>query len=1239
MKLTPSQLAAVEHRGSNLLVAASAGSGKTEVLARRCVSLIADARRPCAVNRMLVVTFTRAAAAELRARIAAMLRDAADQADSRALRDHLRTQQVLIDTADIGTIDAWCQRIVREHCNEAGVDAEFAVLGEQEAALLRQETLAELFDWIYTSPEPLAADARGWIRRNTSPSDDFLRRLIVRTNAHREQCVDPAEWFARQHTLHARDDEALRADAVRMLAEALGAECEFQVGQIAEFATATGAAGAAQQLESFGGALKAWAAELAKIRGSTEESGITAERLQQIACEIDAFSISTRGIDGAAADLLDEIKARWLDRRLKKRWPPADTAAIVTHAAESAGLVATLLDIEAYYEQALEAKKRGRAVLEFGDVLRVTLDLLGTAGEDGPRAPTPIAEGLRQHYEHILVDEYQDTSPVQVEILRLVTRDAPGCGNRFMVGDVKQSIYGFRQAQPRLFTELLETFERDGRQGKALFLSDSFRSHAGIVEGLNRLFAALFDPGLGGSRYGEREKLLAQREEIPNPTLDGRSRIEIHVLERKAGRGRAGDDEEELLERVERETHLVVATLGRMIAADTQVPERTEDGEIVLRPLRLSDVAILLRAAKVHAAKVAAVLRDGGFACVTSGRESILDSVEVTDVRNVLALLTNRRQDLALAAHLRGPMVGLSESDLLAIRAGAPRAEYYDAVERYCRSGDDRALAERLNEAMTRLERWSAAARDEELPALLRRILRETELPLFARGLPGGAHRVAVLRALERLATTIVGAGRHGVAEFAAYLDELKDQELDPGAQVAGGEDAIRIMTIHGAKGLEFPLVFLLNSGARFNARALREPVCFDERLGLGLKFADYRARCELVSAAHHVTKYQAAARDIEEELRLLYVATTRARERLFVLGHTEPGRWEALRARYANASGPPPLMARLTAANMLEWVLMSASASGAHLAVPDADPLCRVVTHDADNMELLSAESEPRTEAASTSAPGAPDEEWVARGEALLAAKLDRSLTLRPSVFSVSAAKEVAARTDQEDTPTRPKGATPALRRPAFAADDEREDGRALGTACHRFLEFADLGRLRTADEVLGQVEALRADGHLTEAESAKVPVADLAWLGSAPIGRLLASSAQFVRREVPFVYALSFNSEASADEVPVAHRGPWASASEATILRGIIDCLIETDEGLVIVDYKTDRIGDPTTFEERVAGYRVQLQLYAIAAAAVFEKPVVRAVLVFLNARKVVEISIDAVKTTELLDALGRA
>lgn len=1232
MKLTDAQAAAVTHRGSNLLVSASAGSGKTQVLAERCLHLLSDEEAGCDVTQLLVLTFTRAAASELRARIGRRLREAARIAERPDARARLMRQALRIDLAEIGTIDAWCQRQVREHFAACGADPAFRLLSEEDALLLRREALDELFEWVGAADDPAAREARRWLRRSGQATDDWLRGAVRALSTFREHLVNPQAWFARQRALlgapspaeappavpngtPSESRDSIRALARATVAAALRSEFELQLEQLPALADRLSHPDIIRGFQEYADNLRTWSEALA--RPDSLEGVIAA----MSAWKLPGYNYRKQAASVLEKQLRDQLKDRWLRRRLTNVWSPDVLAAAIDRADEAAQHLGVLLDLEQRYDALLAMRKRGLGAYEFADVQRMALDLLGEPpsspqAAEQPRTPSPTALRLRERYRHVLIDEYQDTSPVQVELLRLVSRETPQTSNRFMVGDVKQSIYGFRQAEPRLFSALADRFRSGGGDGRLLHLSDNFRTHQALLEALNEMFAMLLEPRLGGTPFGPDERLRACRADLPNATLDGAPRVSVHVLQRAKPDPDEPRKDEKPPEQIELEARVAAREIRTLMQNRVQVVERRGAEGPCLRPARYGDIVILLRSARYDAARVAAVLRDEGIPCVAAGRESVFDSREVQDLRNVLSLLGNRRQDVPLAGYLRGPLVGLSDADLLAIRRRRPRGPYHRAVLSYLRRGEDEALRAKVEQALGRLAAWREFARQEELPAVLRRILRDTQLDLVAHAMPGGAQRAAMLHALDALARRFMAGGGGGPADFAEWLDALSEEDLTPSVTALEAQDAVPIITIHAAKGLEYPFVFLLGTGARLAHRTEADSLPCDVSGGVGLRcfnFFDGRLVC---NAAHPIVSEEQRRRNLEEELRLLYVAATRAKERLYVVGTSRSDPWASALDRFP-AGRRPMLIERIDVSSVLEWVLMSVAAAALHLRADGERGAVRVCP-EAPSPPPQRTPREPAT-------PGAPqrgetheltdaDRSWVDQAERLISAVPATDLAERPAALSVSAFKALAQRDEDDDDPSAllPSALDhlgPALRDPDFAraASADEADGRAAGTALHRFMQHADLARLRTPQEVRAQLDAFVSAKLLRAGDAALVPVEDVCWFAATDQGCRLAAAPR-CRREAPFVYGL-----------------PIGLDPERIVLRGVIDCMVEEPDGLHLIDYKTDNPADDRDFAARVEQYSIQLLLYAQAVAAIYNRPVRSALLVFLRMRRLVEVALD--------------
>lgn len=1179
MELRPGQARAVEHRGAELLVSASAGSGKTSVLAQRVVRILADSDDPCDPRELLVITFTRAAAAELRSRIAGSLRDrAGDRRLARCLR--------LLDLAEIGTIDAWCQRLVRANFSQLGIDPSFDVLAPDAAAALRRRLRDELFDALCREESDLGRRLRGWLSRGVRVSPPQLPELVDLLHAQRDHLVNDAGWFASQAQRSRGSAEAARRAASDLALAAMRDEIRMQVEQWRQ-ARHGAPPGARATIDG-------WMSEFAAL------TTIPAADAAALAAAIDG--VGTRLSKKLADhDWIEDFRDRVIKRRLRERFKPQRVADWLGGAADCDGLLSLVFEIEALHHERLFAEKRRSGVFEFSDVQRFALDLLGTP-EGSLRRPTALASRVAGRYRHILVDEYQDTSPVQVELLRLLAASGGGSAPaRFMVGDVKQSIYAFREAEPRLFIAQRERLREQSGDDGVLPLVENFRSAAALLAGLNHIFCGLFDAEFGGAAFDERERLVAARGGLANPSMDDQPRIEVLVLAHPDGADAERDDAddeavvelEEPLERIEREALVIADRLKALHGAGALVQDRGADGVPRLRPMVWSDAAILLRAARGNGPLLAQMLRRAGVPCVVRGRDSLLDSREVSDVRVVLSLLVNRRQDVPLAAYLRSPGSGLTPTELVAVRAAAGGA-LLDAVEAYRRSGADASLRGRLDAAVDRLARWHGFARRADVGEVVRRIVGDLELRLFAEALPFGAHRVALLDAFCAMANDF--ARRGDLSAFVSHLAEIERCGVVPEGDAPLREDAVTIMTIHAAKGLEFPIVVMAGAGAEFTRRPPSPALVADEAVGVGLRFADAQGPRVLESAAHDAIKVWRKRRELEEELRLLYVALTRARERLLVVGHAKPGRWEQVCADSPALSSPLSLLDRLSSSSCLDWVMRSAAVGGVCQGGLCAFGTIRVVEVDAAPVA-----SELHVDEAEAGAP--PSMAWLDEARSLLASWSDSRWSAAPAVVSVSALKS-AAWGEAEDAPLTPFRVAASLGVPRFARDASDEvDGTEIGTAVHRFLQHADVCALSSETDVRRQLAQLVAEGLLDEAQAAVVPVGDLVWLSASEVGAALRG-AERLERETPFVF------------------GAPLSDGESMLVRGVIDCIAVSERGALVIDYKTDRRRDAGDWERRIRAYGAQIAAYGHVARRLLRTEIDGLALVFLREREIVRV-----------------
>jgi len=1196
---TESQEHAIEARGKSLLVSAAAGSGKTSVLTERCVRLIESGT---GAERLLVVTFTEAAAAEMRSRIEAALRRRAEERPGNAA---LKRELALLGSAQISTIHAFCLSVLRKWFEEAEVDPAAPVLDADEAALLEAETMDALVRDLYGGDGPLARAFRGLVVDYALGRDDEIRGLVLTVSHFLESLPPSSDWAS---------DALARLESMEPVLDALGREMADEIARVGRHGAAVAAAiekhrpeGAdyGEMLRSFASACEGWIAEIAKGARETAAESIRSFEFPK-AKGVRGLDSAAKARRRAAGEAKSRVKALF-DARVKRPF------ALFSAEEDRAALARTLPAARALTDLAREFRRRhGEAkaalgVLDFSDLEQRAARLLLPPGSE-------IARALRDRFEHVLVDEYQDVNPLQEAILRAVSReDEPDReANLFTVGDLKQSIYRFRLAEPSLFAGRERTLGRSSRRGEVVPLRENFRSRGTIIEGVNVVFRALFGAARGLVRYDAAAELVPgteAQEERGSP-------VGVVLLERdvsppaaapedeERGDARAADDVADL-ETVEREAFVIAEEIQRLVA-----------GEAGGEKFRYKDVAILLRSARHRAGRVASVLARLGVPAYTPAGTALFESLEVMDVLALLEAVDNPRQDVPLASALRSGLLGepFSPDDLAHLRAFDRGVPFHEAVFSFARDGRDERLRARLARALARLDSWRSAARRRPLAEVIFEIYEETSCLAFAGGLDRGAERRANLLDLHERARQFGAFHRQGLHRFLRFVETLRSEERDLGAPpaIGEGEDVVRILTIHQSKGLEFPVVFVMDLGRRFNLEDSRGRILFDRESGLGLKTVDREKMIEYPSAAHRLVSRRSRAAALDEEIRVLYVAMTRAERRLHLVASVSLGR---ARARLFDERRPPTEIDVLSAESPADWVLAALGGTDGLERVFDVKTLGRDDLAGYGSRPAETGEERALREAVAALAP-LPSVEPVApaasEADDLLAALRTgypyAAATRVRAVLAASAAKDRGAfDLDREER-------APHSRRAALRAGGV--DPAVTGTATHRFLERIDFARAGDAAGVAAEIERLVAERVLDSEEALAVDPAAIAWFfGESTLGREISAAGGRFRREVVFL-----SSEAARDVDPHLAR----DVEETVVVRGAIDGVLLRDDGLVVVDYKTDRVA-PVEIEARAAAYEPVIRLYARAAERLFRRPVLSTSLVFLAARKTVPVAVS--------------
>ena len=1232
MDFTPDQRAAVDSDGQSVMVSAAAGSGKTAVLAARCVRLVAD-DPACGVENLLVVTFTNAAARQMRDRIAQRLRDRQDEAETAgdaALSARLNREVQLLPRAGISTLSSFCGNVLRQHFHAAGVDPSFAILDGNQASLLKRTTAKELFDDQYDpgSADAAAEDFHRLIDLYAEGDDRGLIRRVIACHDLLTSVADPAAW---------------RGDALRRVEEAakkpLG---QSELGKAWIAAVAESFAGVARLADEAERVTRSWAGgdkSLAKV--AVYADGLAAEArawhalagagsLAALAARSAAYKFASKPPVGKAVAGKAETDAAVA--ALKEAMHNGDAAQSLTISEEDwqggmravAGPTRLFLQlVEEFGDRYAAAKTRIRA-LDFADLERKTLDLL--------TGPSPVARFYQSQFRHVLVDEFQDINEVQDRLLRLLSRETAGDGSRpnlFAVGDVKQSIYRFRLAEPRQFVERLEEVENGGLpHRRRIDLNTNFRSRGRLLEAVNAAFGRLMsDAAALEIDYADRHALGVNPQYPPaEPAGFAGGPVEVRVLQARdaaAGGDEPADDEAEggrqEAERIEREAAFVAA----------RIEQFKRQGRVVLRedggtePLDFKHVAVLMRSFKRTSERFASVLRRLGVPCHSEVGTGFFASTEVRDVLSLLHVLDNRRQDIPLAALLRSPLVGLDHAeDTMArvrLKNRSRDVPYFEAVLRYARREDEEDAAA-VRGALERIDRWRALAHRRPLAELLWTVYTDSGLLAYVAGLPDGEQRAANLLELHKRAGQFDAFQRQGLGAFVLFLKSLEDSgEIGQPPVVSPGENVVRAMSVHASKGLEFPVVFLADCGKKHNTGDANGHILLDRKLGVAMQAVDEAKRVRYPTLVHELVKRDLRRTSLAEELRVLYVAVTRAKEHLVCVGTAAKDAAAEVAAWGAHAGGGRLAAAEvLQGKSFLDWLGMAAAGSPQFDVAVVEDPAVY------ESAETVSGRAKPAKVDQNlidlkplADAPPLTD-------DARAAVQRITTPYHHPAVAALAAAVGVTTLGDdaalhlaglkrRNATPADVRTARTRLPRPRFV--DAEATAADLGTATHvalRHLDFRD-----AADEpaVRRQIDGMVARHQLDAGLAGRIDAAALAWLAATDLGDLLKAHHDALLRELPV------RVPADPKQIVGGWRGDRDGPLDRVLLRGQVDVAVPVKSGIVLADYKTDRLeaDDEQGVAATLEAYRPQVAHYRRAVEAVTNRPVTAAYLVLLGPRRI--------------------
>ena len=1250
---TSKQQEVIDSRNRNLLVSAAAGSGKTAVLVERIIRMISEGDRPLDIDQLLVMTFTNAAAAEMRERIGAAVEQ---KLKERPEDEHLWLQAALIPQAQITTIDSFCLNIIRSHYNSLDIDPAFRIGDEGELSLLRGDCMGEMLENCYDEADE--EFGRFVEHFGRGKSDRGIEDVILQAWQFSQSHPWPQEWLAacqkelEEESIGEMEESPwmvfLMEDVARQMAELsgqLGEALDVCLEENGPLAYEPMLISDKSKIEAIGRA------------ASTGSFEALYNSLQNMSFDRLA-SIRSKDIDGdkkafvsACRDRVKKAVAKC--RELYGQQSPQE---VVESMRGTRRVIRELLRLTGMFDQAYRDAKRERNVLDFNDLEHLALEVLYVREENGngeervSRLPSQVADELSRQYEEILVDEYQDSNYVQEALITSISRERFGYPNVFMVGDVKQSIYRFRLARPELFMDKYEKYSRQSGPYQMIELQQNFRSRESVLTSVNDVFYQIMTKNLGGITYTPETALYpgAKFEEVSGKTvldpeadagksgsreaapvsLKAGTPTELLLVDTGADTLRQLDEDSLDYTAKELEARLIAGRIRQLVSEDQGILvwDKSRGG---YRRARYGDMVILLRSMSGWSEVFVNVLMNEGIPAFAQTRTGYFNTVEVETILSLLSVVDNPMQDIPLAAVMRSPIVGMDDEEMAWMMAVYKRNSkkgqdrgVYGAWKLWLEEGwitvglsgipvkTAHSISFKSRRLSVLMERLRGEARHLPIHELLYRVYRESGYYDYVSAMPAGETRRANLDMLVEKAAAYESTSYKGLFHFVRYIEKLKKFDTDFGeASVAGEQDnTVRIMSIHKSKGLEFPVVFLAGLGKRFNKQDAYGQILLDADLGAAADFLDLELRVKAPTLKKQALKRRTELETMGEELRVLYVAMTRAKEKLIMTAadkslENKLGKWKDIPL----SQGQLPYTILASANSCLDWLLMAQPAIPAshmemrQIQVKDliGEEITRQIIRKMKKEDLLNLDGRRVYDAAfGTRLREVLEYEYPYESDIGLYAMVSVSELKKQSQIGRTedaigtdsgnlegiALGELKALTGSRDMAGSGPGESGEQKKTVSAGPNR---AALRGTAYHAVLEHIHFHEIHGLAEVKPVVDKLLEGGFLDqEAHDFINPKVIWNFLSS-PLGKRMAKaqSEGRIHKEQQFIIG-----------IPAREMG-LGDSDELVLIQGIIDAYLEEEDGLVLIDYKTDHVpeGDPKQGAKMLAErYRVQLDYY---------------------------------------------
>ncbi|MDU1093523.1 MAG: helicase-exonuclease AddAB subunit AddA [Clostridioides difficile] len=1244
-KWTKEQLEVIESRECNLLVAAAAGSGKTAVLVERIIQMITSRENPIDIDKLLVVTFTNAAASEMRERIGDAIGKALDENPE---NKHLQNQLVLLNKSSITTIHSFCLDVIKSNFHRINLDPNFRIGDQTECAILKQEAIEEVFEDLYEErDEGFLNLVESYAERG---GDKEVQDIILGIYSFAMASPEPKKWLidsAERFNIDENFDFSqsiwARAilDTVKIEINGLCLNMERALKEVESI----------EELATFAEKLSVEYKKIADISQACNKSWDEAYK-KMASMSFENYVKGVKRISKDAPSYIKESKekAKTIRDKTKKSLESIvsatfnkDNDSIREEIKYLYNIVKPISSVVLRFEEEYSNKKREKGIIDFNDIEHFALNILTDVDEKGNIVPSDIAVGYRNKFYEIFIDEYQDSNLVQEVLLKAVANtETP---NRFMVGDVKQSIYRFRQAKPELFLQKYNNYnDKKGSSHRKIMLYKNFRSREEVVDAVNYIFENIMNENIGEIEYTEKERLNLGANF--NVDTDEKSIIggatEIHLIQKD---NKLDDDiindkddrinnkeneieEEEKLDNIQLEARMVGNIIKDLMKVneDGKIQKVYDKGIDGYRPVEFRDIVILLRATSAWAPVFADELMNMDIPTYADVGVGYFDTIEIKTILSLLQIIDNPMQDIPLISVLKSPIFGFTPEDLIDIRVQSKDKIFYEVLKSTAEY-DGFTDSQNENESefipseecinkskdfLIKLKEFKEKSMYMSTDEFIWYLYTRTGYYAYVGALPGGSQRQANLKVLFERAKQFEETSLKGIFNFVNFIEKLKKSSSDMGSAKTLGENAnvVRIMSIHKSKGLEFPVVICSAMGKNFNTQDFKKSILYHHNLGYGPQFVDYERRISFPSIAKEALKSKINIENLSEEMRVLYVAFTRAKEKLIITGSTRNIQ-DSIK-RWSNGIESLDTISQyeiLKGKNFLDWIMPCV------LRHRDLSNLLEEVGLDAvfnvehnskwygklwnKNDILVEKKSDEEKESIEEILEKIdvdnPDSDYYSEIEEKLNYIYPYEFSTRkPATISVTEIKKIQNNYEEELINTIFEQKV-ILKKPLFIQNEEEREkisGTERGTIVHLVMEVLDLKNVSSVNDIKSQIRGFVSKGIITEKQASIVNPYKIYKLFASNIGKRMLN-AEIINREKS-IYAQVNMKDIYIYEKLINNDDKKLYDNESVMLRGIVDAYFEEDNQIVLVDYKTDFVNEEN-INQIIEKYKKQLDLYA--------------------------------------------